>query len=164
MTCVQTAGCCKLVCSCLAHSNIRQLSMIWEPASYGSTLLACGKRGWDCRLLVVGPEVMPLLVQSRWHICVLRSRAGAVTTLAFANFSTALHAGAGGAGSGFAYAPRTADYSRAALSVDGGARQALGGRLAAVGAALETAFGGAQDVEGALVGERVYVVQTRPQP
>ena len=92
------------------------------------------------------------------------ARAGAVTTLAFANFSAALRTGAGGAGGGFAYAHRTADYSRAALSLDAGARQALGGQLAAVGGALEAAFGGAQDVEGALVGERVYVVQTRPQP
>jgi len=88
-----------------------------------------------------------------------------VDTLAFANFSAALRAGAsaGGAG-GFAYASRTPDYSAEALSVDAGARAALGGRLAAVGAALERAFGGPQDVEGALVGGRLFVVQTRPQP
>lgn len=105
-------------------------------------------------------KTMSSVVQSRLMGHALAC-AGAVTTLAFANFSAALRAGAGG---GFAYAPRTADYSGAALSVDAGARQALGGRLAAVGAALEAAFGGAQDVEGALVGERAYVVQTRPQP
>lgn len=87
-----------------------------------------------------------------------------MTTLVFANFSTVLRAGAAGAGDGFAYGTRTPDYSREALSRDAGAREALGARLAAVGAALEAAFGGAQDVEGALVGERVFVVQTRPQP
>lgn len=99
--------------------------------------------------------------------CGLSARArppGAVDTLAFANFSAALRAGAGGGASGFAYAARTPDYSAEALTVDAGARAALGGRLAGVGAALERAFGGPQDVEGALVGGRLFVVQTRPQP
>ena len=43
-------------------------------------------------------------------------------------------------------------------------RRAVGKKLAAVGTALEKAFKGPQDVEGALVGSEVYIVQTRPQP
>ena len=43
-------------------------------------------------------------------------------------------------------------------------REEVGKSLAAVGAALEKAFKGPQDVEGALVGTDVYLVQTRPQP
>jgi len=43
-------------------------------------------------------------------------------------------------------------------------REEVGKSLAAVGAALEKAFKGPQDVEGALVGADVYIVQTRPQP
>ena len=40
----------------------------------------------------------------------------------------------------------------------------LGQRLSKIGVALEEAFGGPQDVEGALVGDSVYIVQSRPQP
>lgn len=40
----------------------------------------------------------------------------------------------------------------------------IGERLSEVGVALETVFGGPQDVEGALVGDRIFVVQSRPQP
>ena len=55
------------------------------------------------------------------------------------------------------------DYSREELSLDGVAREALGRRLAAVGAALEAEYGAPQNVEGCVVGEEVYVVQSRPQ-
>lgn len=50
------------------------------------------------------------------------------------------------------------------LSRSGQKREEVGKRLAAVGAALEKAFKGPQDVEGALVGSQVFIVQTRPQP
>ena len=43
-------------------------------------------------------------------------------------------------------------------------RKSVGKKLAAVGTALEKASKGPQDVEGALVGSEVYIVQTRPQP
>jgi hypothetical protein len=42
--------------------------------------------------------------------------------------------------------------------------QALGARIGAIAALLEAEFGGPQDVEGCLVGDEIYVVQTRPQP
>ena len=50
------------------------------------------------------------------------------------------------------------------LSRSGQKREEVGKKLAAVGAALEKAFQGPQDVEGALVGSQVFIVQTRPQP
>ena len=56
------------------------------------------------------------------------------------------------------------DYSKQALSLDVGFREKLGRRLAAVGAALEAEFGSPQNVEGCVVGDDVYVFQSRPQP
>lgn len=40
----------------------------------------------------------------------------------------------------------------------------VGQQLCKIAVALEEAFGEPQDVEGALVGSEVYIVQTRPQP
>lgn len=40
----------------------------------------------------------------------------------------------------------------------------VGQQLCKVAVALEEAFGEPQDVEGALVGSEVFIVQTRPQP
>jgi len=59
---------------------------------------------------------------------------------------------------------RVMDYSRHGLSQSGDMRQQLGQRIGAVAGLLERSFGGAQDVEGCLVGDLLYVVQTRPQP
>ncbi len=69
-----------------------------------------------------------------------------------------------GAVAAFASATRTVDYSKQQLSVSAEAREALGRRIGAIAALLEEQFGGAQDVEGCVVGEDVYIVQTRPQP
>ncbi len=55
------------------------------------------------------------------------------------------------------------NYSRVALSADPGAAPQLGQRLAQVAAFLEAKLGQPQDVEGACVGEDVYIVQARPQ-
>ena len=91
--------------------------------------------------------------------------AGNVQTLAFANFSKALaKAAKAPEGEAPAYGPVHLDYSKQALSTDKDKRAALGKQLAAVGAELEKAFGGAQDVEGAVVGSDIFIVQTRPQP
>ena len=62
------------------------------------------------------------------------------------------------------YALRTVDYAKQQLSISGDARGETGRKLAAVGQALQEAFDGPQDVEGAIVGGTVYIVQTRPQP
>lgn len=69
-----------------------------------------------------------------------------------------------GGGSLYECASRTMDYSRHPLSQSSDARIALGRRIGAVASCLERSFGGAQDVEGCLVGETLFVVQTRPQP
>jgi phosphoenolpyruvate synthase/pyruvate phosphate dikinase len=55
------------------------------------------------------------------------------------------------------------DYARVPLSADAGAAPRLGGRLAQVAAQLEDKLGRPQDVEGACVGDEVYIVQARPQ-
>ena len=78
-------------------------------------------------------------------------------TLAFANFSCALEPAPRG------LASRVVDYSQIDLSRDTATRNALGKRLAAVGASVETAFGRPQDIEGAIVGDQLFLVQARPQ-
>ena len=84
---------------------------------------------------------------------------GAVSTLAFANFSDALWPDPG------AGLRRTrVDYSRVALSLEPEAREKLGRRLAAVAQFVETAFHAPQDIEGVVKGEEIYLVQSRPQP
>ena len=59
---------------------------------------------------------------------------------------------------------RIVDYSKLPLSRSMEAQKVLGRRLAAVGMMLEKKFGGPQDVEGCVVGDTIYIVQTRPQP
>jgi phosphoenolpyruvate synthase/pyruvate phosphate dikinase len=39
----------------------------------------------------------------------------------------------------------------------------VGGRLAKIGARIESEFGKAQDIEGAIVGDKIYLVQSRAQ-
>jgi len=87
---------------------------------------------------------------------------GTVRTVAFASVGEALRL--------LKHAPHlgvtaeTVDYSKQPLTVDASARAALGLRLAAIGAALEAEYGAPQDVEGAVVGDNVFIVQSRPQP
>ena len=87
---------------------------------------------------------------------------GTVRTVAFASVGEALRL--------LKHAPHlgvtaeTVDYSKQPLTVDASARAALGLRLAAIGAALEAEYGAPQDVEGAVVGDDVFIVQSRPQP
>ena len=88
---------------------------------------------------------------------------GIVQTLAFANFSEELVVSGKGPADG-KYVRLTVDYSKKRLTVDSVFRQRLGQRLGSVGFFLERNFGCAQDVEGCLVGEDVYIVQSRPQP
>lgn len=87
--------------------------------------------------------------------------AGKTEVQCFANFSQALLPGAAAHGS---YSKRTVDYSKQALSLDADRQQAIGHALEKVGKQLEEFFEGAQDVEGVLQGENIYIVQTRPQP
>lgn len=87
---------------------------------------------------------------------------GAVNTLAFANFSEEMLVGRTGPDGEVFHL--TVDYSKKPLTIDPVFRKQLGQRLCAVGFLLERKFGGPQDVEGCLVGNDVYIVQTRPQP
>lgn len=59
---------------------------------------------------------------------------------------------------------RTVAYSNHYLSKDEDKRKELAVNLYKVGKFLEAELGGPQDVEGAVVGESMYVVQSRPQP
>jgi len=83
---------------------------------------------------------------------------GEVRALAFASIDSALVPdGRGG------ISRRTVDYSAMPISASPAARQALGSRIAAIGALVEGSFGQPQDIEGAVVGENIYLVQSRPQ-
>ena len=83
---------------------------------------------------------------------------GAVKTLAFASFSQAIQPAPGGG-----LTRKTVDYSGVKLSCDDEARRQLGQRLAAVARCVEDAFGKPQDIEGAMVGDDIILVQARPQ-
>jgi phosphoglucan,water dikinase len=115
---------------------------------------------------------------SAWRLAVDKA-SGHVSTLAFANFTQALlpaqtnavaFAASGGRGDNPAAgvlhecSTQLLDYSKQVLSRSLEARKQLGSRLGGVAALLEHEFGGPQDVEGCLIGDAVYVVQTRPQP
>ncbi|GAB2221724.1 hypothetical protein Droror1_Dr00012910 [Drosera rotundifolia] len=88
---------------------------------------------------------------------------GELKTLAFSNFSKELVVGSDGPADGEVL-KRTVDYSKKPLTTDPVFRRQLGQRLCAVGFFLERKFGYPQDVEGCLVGEDVFIVQSRPQP
>ncbi|KAJ6873727.1 phosphoglucan [Populus alba x Populus x berolinensis] len=88
---------------------------------------------------------------------------GHVRTLAFANFSEEMLVSGAGPADGDV-TRLTVDYSKKPLTVDPIFRHQLGQRLCSVGFFLEREFGSPQDVEGCVVGEDIYVVQTRPQP
>jgi phosphoglucan,water dikinase len=83
---------------------------------------------------------------------------GEMNMLAFADFSAALWPDVAGG-----IVPKRVDYAMVALSIDGKLRKRLGRRLAAVGRFVEQSFGRAQDIEGAIVGDEIWLVQSRPQ-
>ncbi|XP_059293614.1 phosphoglucan, water dikinase, chloroplastic [Lycium ferocissimum] len=86
-----------------------------------------------------------------------------VRTLAFANFSEELVVGGNSPADGEVI-HLTVDYSKKPLTTDPVFRRQLGQRLGAVGFYLERKFGSPQDVEGCLVGNEIFIVQSRPQP
>jgi len=83
---------------------------------------------------------------------------GGVRVMAFASFSHAAWPDPAGG-----LTRRTVDYSTVALSTDEGFRDRLGRHLATIGRFVEEAMGGPQDIEGVVVGEKIYLVQARPQ-
>ncbi len=77
---------------------------------------------------------------------------------AFADFSKALWAGREGG-----MAAKTVDYSTCSLSTNKKVRIQTAKRLTAIGCLIEETFGSPQDIEGAIVGDRISLVQSRPQ-
>ena len=55
------------------------------------------------------------------------------------------------------------DYASCPLSTKAELRCSLARRLTAIGCLVEQAFGGPQDIEGAIVGDEIWLVQSRPQ-
>ena len=92
-----------------------------------------------------------------WRL-VCHKDTGTVRVLAFASFSEAIQPAPGGG-----VTRRTVDYSHIGLSCDGEARTRLGRRLAAIGRVVEETFGKPQDIEGAVAGDDIFLVQARPQ-
>ncbi|KAK8933206.1 hypothetical protein KSP39_PZI015865 [Platanthera zijinensis] len=88
---------------------------------------------------------------------------GKVRTMAFANFSEELLVLGSGPADG-EVVRLTVDYSTKPLTVDSIYRKRLAQQLCAIGFFLEQNFGGPQDVEGCVVGDEIFIVQTRPQP
>jgi phosphoglucan,water dikinase len=78
--------------------------------------------------------------------------------LAFASFSDAIQPDPSGG-----TVRRVVQYSDVGLSRDPAFARQLGKRFAAIARFMEGALGRPQDIEGALVGEEVYLVQSRPQ-
>ncbi len=77
---------------------------------------------------------------------------------AFANFSKALGPDRAGNLIG-----KTVDYSKIRLSKNEAFRNRLGSRLGEVGCFVEHILGMPQDIEGLVLGDEIYLVQTRPQ-
>jgi phosphoglucan,water dikinase len=84
---------------------------------------------------------------------------GQLKMLAFANFSQALVP----ADNNAMLARKTLVYSKIKFSRDSEERGPWAGRLSAVARLVETAFGMPMDIEGAIVGDEIYLVQARPQ-
>lgn len=118
---------------------------------------------------------------SAWRMSV-GSEPGDVTMRAFANFSQAYMPVLGSQGQlvpgnsiygsqddgetqeAGMVRQRTVAYSQHYLSKDEDKRKSLAARLYKIGKFLEDEMGSPQDVEGAVLGDSMYVVQSRPQP
>jgi phosphoglucan,water dikinase len=81
-----------------------------------------------------------------------------VETLSFSSFSHALRPGTDGK-----LSPEPIDYRKINLFHDHGARDKLTTKIATIGKSIEKAFGYPQDIEGCVLGDSIYVVQTRDQ-
>ena len=77
---------------------------------------------------------------------------------AFASFSYAIWPGPSGN-----LIQKTVDYSRIGLSKDKVFRNRLGGHLGAIGRFVEDSEGIPQDIEGLVLEDKIYLVQSRPQ-
>ncbi len=83
---------------------------------------------------------------------------GKTTMHSFANYSYSILPSDKG---GLLY--KRTDYSNIPLSVDAESRNRTGASLAAIGKEVEVFFGSPQDIEGAIAGDDIYLLQSRPQ-
>ncbi len=83
---------------------------------------------------------------------------GEVRMLAFANFSYGTYIDKDGK-----LSPEVLDYSKIKLSISDEFRVRLGKRLSNIGQFVEKAFKKPQDIEGVVVGDDIFLVQSRPQ-
>ena len=83
---------------------------------------------------------------------------GAHQMQAFSSFSTALRPKPNGG-----LEASTVDHSQVRFSCDASYRVEIASRLAAISEGVERHFGRPQDIEGVIVGEQVYLVQSRDQ-
>jgi phosphoglucan,water dikinase len=84
--------------------------------------------------------------------------AGAVRMLDFASFSQGIWPDPAGG-----LIRKTVNYSTVGLSTDEGFRNRLGRRLGTIAQFVEDALGEPQDIEGLVLGDQIYLVQSRPQ-
>ncbi len=89
---------------------------------------------------------------------IYRKDTGDIVTLSFANYSAALYQNRGGG-----TMRNIIDYSRVPFSRDKNFRTTLSVRIGAVGRQVESSFGMALDIEGLVAGDKIYLVQARPQ-
>lgn len=141
------------VCSFVLHTT--------DPLTKDSNILTAEIAPGIGETLASGTQGTP------WRLTI-NKKTGKVETTAFANFSSMLlpkaHHDEEWSVEGKVMT-KVADYSTLALSVDDENRELLGKRLLSVGEVLEKEFGGIpQDIEGAVVGNELYIVQSRPQP
>ena len=89
---------------------------------------------------------------------VCQKQSGETRILAFANLSDALLPDPAGG-----VIKKEIEYSKVPLSYDGKYARGLGKCLASIASFLEQALGRPQDVEGAIIGDDIFLVQSRPQ-
>ncbi|MCK4604805.1 MAG: hypothetical protein KAU41_08990, partial [Deltaproteobacteria bacterium] len=89
---------------------------------------------------------------------VCNKHTGSVYMPAFASFSYAIWPGPSGS-----LIQKTVDYSSIGLSKDKVFRNRLGSRLGAIGRFVEDSAGISQDIEGLVLEDKIYLVQSRPQ-
>jgi len=106
----------------------------------------------------LGPTLASGAVPGSPYRMVCNKRSAKLKMLGFASFNYALRPGRGKE-----LRREAIDYSTVAFSQDAATRQKFASRFASIARKVERAFGCPQDVEGAILGDEIYLVQSRPQ-
>eukprot|EP00889_Picochlorum_renovo_P003611 jgi/Picre1/30641/NNA_006002.t1 len=128
--------------SFVLHTNhpLLERSILAEIAPGQGEILASGTRG------------------SGWRLSI---NTESISCDSFANFSNAFFPESS---TNSTLVLKTMDYSRHELSCSSDARDNLGKRLGIIGTLLEKVFGCPQDIEGCIMNNQLYILQSRPQP